>query len=61
MEVNNGIHPHSLLCTHFLGKVNVLTFVYMGGMQNKMLTSNLCGLDVPLNDQFNWFGGAQGL
>lgn len=56
-EVNNGIHYRQLLFTHFLGKVNVLTYLDMGGMHNKMLTYNLCGLDVPLNDQFNWFQG----
>lgn len=64
-EVNNGIHSRPLLFTHFLGKVNVLTNLDMGGMHDKMLTYNLCGLDVPLNDQFNWFqgfgGDAQGL
>ena len=26
-------------------------------MHDKMVTNNLCGLDVPLNDRFNWFDG----
>lgn len=57
-EVNNGTQPRLLLFTlFFLGKVNVLTYLGYGGMHDKMLTYNLCGLDVPLNDRFSWFGG----
>lgn len=32
-----------------------------GGMHDKTLTYNLCGLDVPLNDRFSWFGGGRGV
>lgn len=57
-KVNNGIQPPRLLFTHFLGKVNVLKGPGYGGMRDKMLANNMCGLDVPLNDRFCqfWWG-----
>lgn len=48
-EVNNSVRSFLL--------VNVLKVSGHEGMNDKMLTNNLCGLDVPLNDRFCQFEG----